>query len=183
MHHLQVLAPTQRPARRPQEQDDIAGRAERSSHTPVRMVHYPHHAQYRSGQNRLTVGFVIEADVSARDGNLQLAAGVADAGNRTGELPHDLRPFRVAEVEAVRRADRLRARADDVPGRFRDREHRAAVRVQPAVPSVAVDGKSQSAAGSLDPDDTGAGSRRGDRVGPDHVVVLPVDPAAAGDAG
>ena len=75
----------------------------------------------------------------------------------------------------------MRAGAGDVARRLGDREHRAAPRIEVAVAAVAVDRHRQRARRALDADDAGAHAGEHDRVGPHHVVVLPVDPALAGD--
>ena len=58
------------------------------------------------GIDGLAVGLVVEADVAAGDRNVERAAGLGDPLDRFDELPHDLGPLRVAEVQAVRGADR-----------------------------------------------------------------------------
>ena len=70
-------------------------------------------------------------------GNVERTAGVADAANRLGELPHDLGPLGIAEVQVVGRADRLAAGARDVARRLGHREHRAAIRIEVAEAAVA----------------------------------------------
>ena len=101
--------------------------------------------------------------------------------DRLRELPHDRRPLGVAEVQAVGRAERPRAGARDVARRFGHREHRAAIRIEIAVAAVAVHRHRQRAIGALDAHDAGAQPGQVDRVGPHHVVVLPIHPALARD--
>ena len=84
-------------------------------------------------------GLVVEADVAAGDRHVERAAGVADAAHGLAELPHDLGPLRVAEVEVVGAANRFGARAGDVARGLGHRQHRAAIRVEIAVAAVAVD--------------------------------------------
>ena len=74
-----------------------------------------------------------------------------------------------------------RAGAGDVARRLGDREHRAAVRIEIAEAAVAVDRQRQRARRALDAHHAGAHAGQHERVGADHVVVLPVDPALAGD--
>ena len=58
-------------------------------------------AEHGGGQNRASVGLVVEADVAAGDRDVERAAGGANALHGLRELPHDLRLLGVAEVEVV----------------------------------------------------------------------------------
>ena len=60
-------------------------------------------------------------------------------GDRLRELPHDLGPLRIAEVQAVGRANRQRAGARDVARGLGDRQARALSRIELAEAAVAVD--------------------------------------------
>src|SRR5207247_10160742 len=71
-------------------------------------------ADHRRGGDRPPVGLVVERDVPRDDGDVERLGGRRDALDRLGELPADLRFLRIAEVEAVREADPLSARAGDV---------------------------------------------------------------------
>ena len=66
----------------------------------------PDHAEDRRRIDRLAVGLVVEADVAAGDRHVERAARVGDALDGLDELPHDLGPLGVAEVQAVGGADR-----------------------------------------------------------------------------
>ena len=68
-------------------------------------------AQHRRGIDAFAQSLVVEADVAAGDRNIEFFAGLGDAVDHLRELPHDLRLFRIAEVQAVGRANRSRARA------------------------------------------------------------------------
>ena len=98
---------------------------------------------------------------------------MAHAGDGLGELPHAVRSFGVAEVQAVGNAHRLRAHGDHVAGRF---QHGAlgpqfGVEMNVAPRSVGTGG--QPLSGFLDTQHGGVGQPRPDKgVGADHVVVL-----------
>ena len=183
VRHLQVLAAAERPARRSEQHHHRPRLAERAADHPPGVLYYAHHAEHRGRQDRPAVRLVVEADVAAGDRDLQRPARIADPRHRAGELPHDLRPLRISEVQAVGGADRPSAGAGDVAGRLRHGQHRPAVRVEKAVPPVAVDRERQGARRALDAHHPGPGPGRRDGVGPHHVVVLAVDPAPARDAG
>ena len=148
-----------------------------------RVLDQPDDADDRRRIDRLAVGLVVEADVAAGDRDVQRAARVGHAFDRLDELPHDLGPLGVAEVQAVGRADRDAAGAGDVARRLGDRQHRAAPRIEVAVAAVAV-GRRSPARGRV------PFTRTTPALIPGHarscsvrtiVVVLPVDPALAGD--
>src|SRR5207247_2338938 len=108
-------------------------------------------------------GFVVEADVAARDWHVERAAGLGDPFDRLDELPHDLGTLGVAEVQAVGRADRHAAGAGDVSRRLRDGEHRAPAGIQVDVAAVAVGRDRERAVRPFDAYDAGAhtGGREG----------------------
>ena len=134
------------------------------------------------GIDRLAVGLVVEADVAAGDRDVERAARLGDALDRLDELPHDLRPLRVAEVQAVGGADRharRRTRRCAPP-----RRPRASRRGADRDSSSGRCRRSTSRARAVVPlTRTTPAPMPGEhqRVGADHVVVLPVDPALAGD--
>ena len=152
---------------------------ERPRQDPRRILQQPDDADDRRRIDRAAVGLVVEADVAAGNRHVERAARLGDSLDRLDQLPHDLGPLWIAEVQAVGRADRDRAGAGDVPRRFRDRQHRAAPGIEVAVPAVAIRRNRQPACRPLDADDAGAEASGGDRVGPHHRVVLPVGPALA----
>ena len=103
------------------------------------------HAQHRRGINSFAQSFVVEADVAAGDGNFQLLAGFGDAVNHLRELPHDVRLFGIAEVQAVGGADRSGAGAGHVARGFRHGMHGAQARIEIAPASVAIERHGQAA--------------------------------------
>ena len=155
------------------------GRPEGTRDRLRRILEQPDHAQDRRRVDGPALGLVVQADVAAGDRHAERAARVADAPHRLAELPHDLGPLGVAEVQVVGGADRLGAGAGDVTGRLGHRQHRPAVRIEVAIPSVAVHRHRQSLAGALDADDAGGATGRRDGVGAHRVVELLVGPALA----
>src|SRR5690606_19284404 len=115
--------------------------------------------------DRRVARLVVEADVAAGDRDAEVVAGVRQALDRAGELPHDARVLRGAEVEAVGDGQGPRARGGDVAVRLGQRQLRARVRVQPGVPAVPVEGQRDAQAGLLvDADDARVVRHRQDRV-------------------
>ena len=135
------------------------------------------------GIDGLAVRFVVKAHVAAGDRRIEGAAGFADAFDGLAELPHDRRSLGIPKIQAVGRRQGLRTRARDIARRFGDGEHRPSLRIERAVPAVAVDRHRQRAIGVLDPHDAGAHARHVDGVGADHVVVLAINPQLAADSG
>ena len=148
---------------------------------PRRILEQPDHAEHRRGVDRLALGLVVEADVAAGNRHVERAARLADAAHGLAELPHDLGPLGVAEVQVVGRADRLGAGAGDVARRLGHGEHRAPIRVEVAVSAVAVHRHRQALPRALDAHDAGRATRLRDGVGADRVVELLVGPSLAGD--
>src|SRR4051812_1595982 len=114
------------------------------------MFEKPDDANGRRWIDGVAVRLVIEADVTAGNRYVQRATCCANPFDCFGELPHDLGPLRISEVEAVGRAERLRTSAGDVARRLRNREHRAAKRIEVAVSAVSIDRHGERAIGPLD---------------------------------
>src|SRR5207247_6658517 len=74
-----------------------------------------------------------------------------------------------------------RAPARDVACRLGDREHRTAIRVEIAIPAVAVHRQRERAIGAFDAHDARAQSGKVQGVGTHHVVVLAKGPPLAAD--
>src|SRR5579864_9520759 len=68
--------------------------------------------------NRLTQRLVIEADIAPGYRNLKLLAGFGDPVNHLRKLPHNRRLFRIAKIQAIRRANWSRSRARHIACRF-----------------------------------------------------------------
>ena len=67
-------------------------------------------------------GFVVEADVSADDGDVESAAGIGHAANGLLELPRNRSAFRIAEVQAVGDCQRARAHTREIARCFNNGE-------------------------------------------------------------
>ena len=101
-----------------------------------------------------------------------------EAADRLGELPERLGLRRVAEVEAVRDAERPGAGDRDVPRRLDDRQRGPEPRVDRADGGVGVGRGDERLGRALDPQDRRAAPGSGDRVRLHVVVVLLEDRAA-----
>ena len=145
------------------------------------MVEQPDHTDDGGRIDCGTLSFVVETDVAAGDRYAQRATGRTHALHGLRELPHDRRTLGIAEVQAIGRRQRTSAGARHVARRLGDREHGAVVRIEVTVAAVAVDRHRQRAFGAFDAHDAGTHAGQIDRVGADHVVVLAIDPALAGD--
>ena len=179
VHDLQILAAAELGAGRAQQHDHGPGLAEHPPERASRVLDHAHDTQDGRRVDGLAVGLVVQAHVAAGDRDVQRAACFGDALDGLGELPHDVGPLRVAEVQAVRRAHREGARAGHVARRLGDRQPRALARVEVAVAAVAVHGERQRPPGALDAHHARTHARGRDGVRPHHVIVLPVDPALA----
>src|SRR5271156_5460603 len=96
------------------------------------------HSNHRSRINSLAQSFIVEADVAAGDGCVELFAGFGDAVDHLRKLPHDVRLFGIAEVEAVGRADWSRSGTGHFARGFGNGVHRSQTRIEIAPPAVAV---------------------------------------------
>ncbi len=110
-----------------------------------------------------------------------MLAGILHPLDRHHKLPHDVRPFRIAEVQTVRQPDRLRAGAGQIPRRFRHRQPRPFVGIEQTVPAVAIHRHRHRFVRALDAHHRGVRPRPHHRIRPHHVVVLLIDPAFARD--
>ena len=141
-----------------QKHDDVVVALKPSGDHAIGVLEQPDHRNDRSRINGAAVRLVVETHVAPGDRHAERAACRADAFDRSGKLPHDRRPFGVAEVQAIGRAQRPRAGAGDIARRLGYSKDRALVRIEIAVPAVAVDRQRQSTIGSLDPHDARAQS-------------------------
>ena len=139
VRELQVLAPAQLAVILPKQQDDVTAVLKSPPHDAIGVLQQADDADDRCRVNRTTIGLVVEAHIAASNRHVERAARRPDALDRFRELPHDRRPLRVAEVEAVCRSEGSRPGTRHISRSLGDGEHRAAVRIQVAVASVAVD--------------------------------------------
>ncbi len=126
---------------------------------------------------------VVQRDVAGDDGGSEGGTGVRDAGDNGLHLEVDVGALRVPEVQAVGDGYGEGAGADDVARGLCHRDGAALVRVDVAVPAVAVCGDGDPASRALDPKDGGVRACFDDGVRADALVVLAVDPVLAGDVG
>src|SRR5262249_41747199 len=108
-----------------EQNDDLAGLTKADLQNARGIFENAQNADDRSGIDRLAQSFVIKADVPAGDGRAEFVAGRSDAVNRFTELPHHVRFFRAAEIEAIRRGYGPSSAGRNVAGRFGYRVHRA----------------------------------------------------------
>src|SRR5580704_5911341 len=110
----------------------------------VHVVESSDYTEHRRGINSFTQSFVVKADVAAGDGNLKLLTGFSDAVDGLRELPHDVRLFGIAEVEAVGRGQRSCSRTGDLARCLGNGVHRTEARIEIAPASIAVESHGQS---------------------------------------
>ena len=84
----------------------------------------PHNRAARRGEDALAIGVVVEADIARDDGDAHRPAGIGEASNRFGELPHHFRFLWVAEVEAIGQAQWLFNLYQDVDLNYMERRIR-----------------------------------------------------------
>ena len=143
--------------------------------------HDPYRADDRRRVDGAPVRLVVERDVARHDRHPERAARRGHALDRLRELPGDLGLLRVAEVEAVREADRLASGAGDVARRLENRERAAEPRIEPRDPPLPVE--AQREASHRRPEAQHRCVEAGPAHGPraDELVVAPVDERAAPD--
>src|SRR5260370_40478483 len=88
--------------------------------------------------------------IPACNRRIKFLAGFGDTVDRLRKLPHDMRLFGAAEVEAVGSADRSRSGASYFPSGFGDRVHRTQTRIEIAPAAIAVERHGASTLGALD---------------------------------
>jgi hypothetical protein len=101
-------------------------------------------ADHRRGIDADAFGLVIERDIAAGDRRAERGAGFADAVDGRRKLGHDLRLFRVAEVEAVGGRDGRCSGAGDLAAGFGYGVHRAQLGVEITPAAVAVERHGQA---------------------------------------
>src|SRR5712692_8638884 len=99
---LQVLAASEIVVARPHQQHKVALVFQSRREPAAVILDQPDHAHHRRGMDwRGTARVVVQAHVPAHDRHLQRAARMRQAVDRLFELPVDLRPVGVGEIEAV----------------------------------------------------------------------------------
>ena len=107
------------------------------------------HTNNRGRQDRGLAGLVVEGDVAAGDRDFQFGGAVCQAVDCFAELPHHVRVFRGAEVQAVGYCERGGAGDGDVAVGLCQCQACAHVRVQVGVAARCVGGDSNAAVGLL----------------------------------
>src|SRR5262249_6383003 len=125
VHCFQVLAPSELRAVGSQEYDGVARLLKAPADHVLGALEDTDDPDHGGGVDGASVGLVVEADVAAGDGNAERAARSAEPGDGSGELPHDRRPFRVTEIQAIGGSEWTRAGARHIARGFSDREHRS----------------------------------------------------------
>src|ERR1700723_2690173 len=150
----------------------------------VYVVENPHYSEYGSGIDAFAQGLIVEADVATGDWDLKLLAGLGYAIDGLRKLPHDMRLFRIAEFRAIGCAHGSRARTRNFARGFRYGGHSAKPPIEITPASVAIERHRQTALRTLDPNHAPvACSRRFNRVGLHHVIVLLPHPTLAANVG
>src|ERR1700722_6628755 len=153
-------------------------------HGFVLVVQGSYNSEHGRGINSFAQSFVVETDVAAGDGNFQLFAGFRDAVDGLGELPHDVRLFGIAEVEAVGCGHGSCSRTGDFAGGLGDGVHRSKARIEITPAAVAIERHGKPPLRALNSNYAGITcSGRVDRVRLHHVIVLLPYPALAADVG
>ena len=144
---LGQLARGQRWGERADERNCVARAGEADPPGAARVRHAADHADHRCRVDRAARlggwALVVQRHIPAHDRGLQRAAGIAQAADRLRQLPGDVSLLGVAEVEVVRRPQRLRADAREVRRALQHRLDRARVRVGGDAAAVAVDAHRQ----------------------------------------
>ena len=137
MDDLQVLASAEVTAscaaQGADEGNALARAQERGAGVLRAVFHETDHRDRRGGKDPLPLRLVVERHVARHDRRPQSRASIGDSEASLFELPQDLRPLRIAEVEAVAHRERLAAHAAYVARRFRDGMRSAEPRLEVAV--------------------------------------------------
>ena len=135
-------------------------------------------------ENGGALALVVEAHITADDGDPEFVASGRHASDTLLELVVDVRTFGVPEIEAVGEGQRFRTHASQVAGHLGDHALASHVRVKKALASVAVDSDGDSFRRAFDAQHRSiASSGTNDRVGLHLMVVLAVHRPLAGDVG
>src|SRR5690606_14982809 len=104
---------------------------------------------HRGRVDGLVAGLVVQRDVAAGDRNTKLHAGIGQAADTLGQLPHDIRILWGTVVQAVRNSRRDRAGGGDVAVGFGQCQLGADVWVQVGVATVGIGSDGNAQAGGL----------------------------------
>ena len=110
-------------------------------------------------------------------------AGLGDARDGLGKLPHDFRIFRAGEIKAIGSRQRLRAGTDQVAAAFRDCVRGSLTRIKITKERVPIQAHCQGAATFFQSDHGGVAARTHHGVGAHLIVVLAVHPTSTAQLG
>ena len=179
----QILGPAEILAGLSQQYDRVALILEPLRDGAVGLLDQSDHPDDRRRVDRQPPGLIVEAHVPAHHGNLQGLAGIGNPLDGEDELPHDVRPLRVPEIEAIGQGQRPGAGADKVARGLSHGDTCADVWIEHAVETVAVRRDGERLVRPFDPQDRGVRPGAEHGVGLDHVVVLLEDPSLVGNRG
>ena len=151
---------------------------------PLHIVQQPQPANNRRRVNRRPPALVVQADIPANHRNPQNAASIGHPANALLQLVVNLRPFRVAKIQAVGQGQRLRPHAGKVARNLGHHSLPAPIWIQKALPPVPVNRHGDGARRSFDTQHGGIPrARRNYSISLHLMVVLPIDPPPAGNVG
>ena len=128
-------------------------------------------------QDGPAVGFIVERHVAGHHREIQRPAGFRNPADAADELAHDLRPFRIAEIEVVGEGERGGADRGEIAQSFRHRLLAALERVGLAIARRHVGGQRERLRPVIDAHHRGIAARALHRIAEDDVVVLLPHPA------
>ena len=97
--------------------DDInqqSGFREGTADSFAQIIQNTHTANRRCRHNAAPIGFVVKRDIAGNDGKIERATRRAHAFQTTDKLPHNLGPFRIAEIQAIGNGKRRSTGGTDI---------------------------------------------------------------------
>ena len=170
------------PLRRADEKNDLPFGLEAERNRSGKIGNDSNPADRRGGQDSLAIGLVIERDITGDNGVGEGATGLGHATNAADKLPHNLRPFRIAEIQIVGDGQRGGADGCQVPPVFGYRLHAAPIGIGLAIAGRAIDayGGGLAFGTAFDADNSGIATRPLYRIAADQAIILLLDPTLAG---
>src|SRR3984893_8834161 len=143
MDDLQILTRTQLVADRAYQVNDVQRVTKILPSYPTLFGDYTDHSDRRSRINCAVRILVVQADVASGDRGAEPKTGFCQLLHRFAKLPKIFRVIWISEVQVVRDRQRFRARADQIPGGFCNRNSSPFARVQFAVKTIAISCRSK----------------------------------------
>src|SRR5277367_2607116 len=112
-----------------EENDDIAFLTKRNFQYAGGFIKNAQNPDDRRWIYGLAERLIVEADVASGDGRAEFGAGDGETVDGFAELPHHVRFFGAAEIEAICCGDGARARSGNVARSFSDGMHSANARI------------------------------------------------------